>query len=251
MIALAERLTRRARRRVFVVLTAGALGLAVPVWVPRLLATLPAFQVAEVRVAGTRYVAPAEITRLARLTTEASVWDDRSEWEARVRAHPMVRDATIRRHGFRALEIVVVEKRPVALVATPELLPVNAEGRLLPIDVADARLDLPVIGGIADVVDDTVRDPAVRELAGVIDRLARADADFASVVSEVSYTEDGSYRFLMLPSADAGVVLLPRERPVRALERVSLALGQVTDPRVVRADARFSGQVVLTRAEGR
>jgi len=251
VIALADRITRRSRRRLFVALTAGGLGLAVPVWVPMVLSTLPAFRVGEVRVVGTRYVPPDEIERLAAVTHDASVWDDPSTWETRIRAHPMVREATVRRQGFQTLEIVVVEKRPIALVATPELRPINAEGRVLALDAPRARLDLPVIGGVTELEGDLVSDSSVRELANVIDRLDRANAEFVSVISMAGYASDGSYRFLMLPSAEAAVVLLPRKEPVRALRRVSLALGQIADPRVARADARFTGQVVLTRAEGR
>lgn len=244
-------LTRRGRRRLFVIATAGLLGLSVPAWVPRLLATLPAFRVEQVEVIGTRYVPPDEVKALVDLDPEASVWDDLDAWGARVRAHPMIREATVRREGLHSVQVVVVEKRPVALVATPELRPVNADGVLLPLDPAKAELDLPIIRGEPAIEGDEVADPAVRELARLLDALDRAQPAFLSVVSEVAFADDGGYEFLMLPSADAGTVLLPRERPLRALSRISFALGQVDDPRVRRADARFAGQVVLTREEGR
>jgi len=146
---------------------------------------------------------------------------------------------------------VVIEKRPVALIATPELRAVNGDGRVLPIEPSEAALSLPIISGITEVNGDLVLDDQVRELAGALDRLDRADADFVSIVSEVSIAPDGGYRFLMLPTADAASVLLPSQDPVAALRRVSLALGQIEDRRVVRADARYRRQVVLTRSEGR
>ncbi len=251
MTSLAARMTRRTRRRLIVILTAGMLGFAMPIWVPRLLATLPAFRVTEVHVVGTRYVPPDEIKALAGITSDASVWDDPEVWEGFVRAHPMVREATVRRHGFRSIEIVVVEKRPVALVATPELRPINGEGRLLPLEPFEVGLDLPIISGVVETDGESVTDSGVRELASVLDRLDRANPEFVSIVSEVGYAPDGGYRFSMLPGAEAAIVLLPREDPVRALDRVSIALGQIDDQRVERADARFTGQVVLTRAEGR
>ncbi len=251
MRARLARLTRRGRRRLFVVSTAGILGGGAPLWVPQMLATLPAFSVREVVVVGTRYTPPDEIKRLAGIEVDASVWDDPRIWEDRVRQHPMVRDVDVRREGLRTLEIAVVEKRPVALVATPELRPVNGEGRVLPLDPAEAHLDLPVIGGLANVEGEVVADAGVRELALLLEELNRANAEFVSVVSEVSRTPEGAYRFVMLPSADAGVVLLPREDPVLALDRVSIALGHIEDERVAHADARFAGQVVLKRAEAR
>jgi len=251
VIPFIDGLSRRSRRRILVVLMSGFLGLGVPIWVPRVLATLPAFRVAEVRVLGTRYVPPDEIERLAGFGPDASVWDDPAAWESRIRAHPMVLDASVRRHGLGALDIVVVERRPVALVATPELVPVNGDGRVLPLDGPEARLDLPIIAGITEVEGDRVVDPGVQELALVMGRLARANAEFASVISEVAFAAKGGYRFSMLRGAEVGVVFLPLEDPVGALDRVSVALGLMSDPRVARADARFTGQVVVTRAEGR
>lgn len=251
MIAFAARVTRRTRRQLIVISTAAVMGIALPIWAPRLLSTLPAFHVREVTVVGTRHVPPDEIKRLAGITAEASVWDDPEVWEGLVRAHPMVRDATVRRHGFRSIEIVVVEKRPVALVATPELRAINGEGQLLPLEPFETGLDLPIINGVVETDGERVTDPAIRELAALLDRLYRASPEFVSIVSEASYAPDGGYRFSLLPGAEASVVLLPRKDPLRALDRVSIALGQIGDRRVQRADARFTGQVVLTRAEGR
>jgi len=239
-------LTRRGRRRLFVALAAGLVGLSVPLWVPRLLAVLPAFRVEHVHVLGTRYVAPDEVTHLMALDPGASVWDDVEPLERQVRAHPMIRDVMIGRKGLHTLEVVVVEKRPVALVATPELRPVNGDGRVLPLEPSESDLDLPIIQGQAVLEDEVVEDPRIREIAGVLEALERSDPEFMSVVSQVGGAPDGGYRFLMLPNADAGAVLLPPNDPARALRRVSLALGQIDDPRVDRADARFAGQVVLT-----
>jgi cell division septal protein FtsQ len=244
-------LTRRDRRRLVVIAGAGLIGLSVPLWVPRLLSALPAFQVEQVTVVGTHYVPPDEITRLIALEPDASVWDRVDPLEERIRAHPMVRDATVRREGLHGLSVAVIEKRPIAFISTPELRAVNGAGRVLPIEPADAALSLPVISGVTEVEGDLVIDEATRELADVLDRLDRADSDFVSVVSEASMAPDGGYRFIMLPNADAGSVFLPSADPVSALERVSLALGQIEDPRVERVDARFSRQVVLTRAGGR
>jgi hypothetical protein len=244
-------LTRRGRRRLFVIAVAGLVGLSVPRWVPRLLATLPAFRVEQISVLGTRYVAPDEIKRLIAVSPDASVWDDVERLADRVRAHPMIREATVRRDGLHGLSVTVVEKRPVALVATPELRPVNGDGRLLPLRPAEAALDLPIVQGVTDVEGSMVTDPGVRLLAGVLDALDRSDPDFVSVVSEASIDPDGAIHFRMLPTADAGEVLLPAGDPVEALRRVSLALGRVPDRRVDRADARFDRQVVLTGGDAR
>ncbi|MCY3699766.1 MAG: FtsQ-type POTRA domain-containing protein [Gemmatimonadetes bacterium] len=244
------RITRRGRRRLLFALMVAAIGLSVPIWVPRLLTTLPAFQISELRVVGTEHIPPDEIRALA-LTPDASVWDDPATWEARVRSHPMVREATVHRESFRTLEIAIVERRPVALVATPELRPVSGDGYLLPLEPSAASLDLPIVRGPAETDSGFVADPGMRELILALSRMDRTRSDFMSLVSEVGPAAEGGYRFLLLPGAGADVVFLPRDEPLRALDRVSIALGQIEDRRVVRADARFRGQVVLTRVEER
>ncbi|WP_419940928.1 cell division protein FtsQ/DivIB [Candidatus Palauibacter sp.] len=246
-----RRMTRRGRRQLLVVLIAVATGFSVPIWVPRILATLPAFRIEEVRVVGTNHARPDEVRRLAAIAPDASVWDDPRPWESRVREHPLVREATARGSGFRALEISVVEERPVALVATPELRPASRDGRLLPLDPSSAGLDLPIIPGPVETDGDFVADPRMRELIATLERMDRTRRDFISLVSEVGPADEGGYRFLLLPGAGADVVLLPREDPLGALDRVSIALGQIEDRRIACADARFTGQVVMTRAEAR
>lgn len=243
------RMARRTRRQLLVVLIAALCGFSVPVWVPRLLSTLPVFRFVEVRVAGTQIVRPDEVRRFAGVDPEASVWDDPQPWEARAREHPLIREATARRLDSRVLEITVVEERPVALVATPELRPVGGNGWLLPLDLSSEWLDLPILSGLAETEEGFVADADTRELTALLDRLHRTRRDFISLVSEVGAADRGGYRFLLLPGAGAEVVLLPREGALRALDRVSIALGQVEEGRVARADARFGDQVVLTRAE--
>ena len=245
------RITRRGRRRLLLGLMVASIGFSVPIWLPRLLATLPAFHISEVRVIGTEHISPDEITGLAAVAPDASVWDDPATWEARVRVHPMVREATARREGFHTLEIAVVERRAVALVATPELRPVSGDGYVLPLEPSYASLDLPIVRGPVEMESGFVTDPETRELISALARMDRTRSDFMSLVSEVGPAAEGGYRFLLLSGAGAEVVLLPRDQPLRALDRVSIALGQIEDRRVARADARFRGQVVLTRVEER
>jgi cell division septal protein FtsQ len=237
--------TRRARRRLFVVGTAALIGGTLPLWVPHLLSRLPAFRVARVEVVGTRYVAPDEIVRLAAVDPHASVWDDTGPWELAVEAHPLVQDAHVRRRGLRTLEIRVTEDRPIALVATPALVPVNVEGRVLPLDPTEVALDLPVLGGTWNVDHGSLTEAEPRRLAALLGELEAYDASFVEQVSEVTYRLDGSVEILMLPAARTASILLPADAPLRGLRRVELALGDASAKSVSVADARFAGQVVL------
>lgn len=238
-------MTRRTRRRLFVLAVFAVAGLLVPVWAPRLLATLPAFRVERIEVLGTHHVPPDEVVRRANVDPDASVWDDPTLWERRVRSHPLIREARVHRRELRALEILVVEERPVALAATPELVPVNERGRILPLDPAEAALDLPVLRGTAEVEDGRLAEGSARILAGVLGRLESYDPAFVGRVSEVGLLADGAVEIRMLEPTEPGRILLPPGDPVAALRRVELALGEVGEDRVRRADARFAGQVVL------
>ncbi len=246
-----RRITRRGRRKLLLALMAAAIGFSVPIWVPRLLATLPVFHITDLEIIGAEHAAAEEIRQLAAVAADASVWDDLATWENRVRAHPMVREATARRRGFNALQIAVVERRPVALVATPELRAASGDGYILPLEASSVPLDLPIVRHPIETENGFVTDPEIRELILALERMDRTRSDFLSLVSEVGPAAEGGYRFLLLPGAGADIVLLPRDEPLHALDRISIALGQIEDRRVARADARFRGQVVLTRVEER
>jgi hypothetical protein len=228
-----------------VIATTALIGGTLPLWVPQLLARLPAFRVAHVKVIGTRYVPPDEIVRLAAVDPQASVWDDTEPWEEAVEAHPLVSDAHVRRAGLRTLEIRVIEDRPVALAATPALVPVSADGRVLPLDPTEVGLDLPVLGGTWSVDHDRLTEAEPRRLVALLSELEAYDAAFISLVSEVNGRSDGSIEIRMLPAARTARILLSPEAPLRGLQRVELALGDASAANVSVADARFAGQVVL------
>lgn len=243
-------MNRRTRRRILVVATAAAVGLSAPFWAPPLLARMDAFRVEKVGVTGVRYCPPEEILRRADVAATASVWDDPSRWEARVREHPLVRDARVVRAGRHRLQIQVTEVEPVALVATPELVPVDGRGRTLPLDPAGSRLDLPILGGAGDIRDGRVAEGDTRRLLETLVRLREAEPGFVEQASEFRGLEDGGVEVWMSVDAPgAAKVLLPESDPVRALGRVQMALGAHDGEPVAAADARFDGQVVLRLEE--
>lgn len=242
-------MNRRARRRLYVLAVAALAGVGAPTWAPPLLSGVPAFRVEEVEVVGARYVPPDEIARLAAVEEGASVWDDPGPWEARVREHPLVRDARIRRAGLHRVEIRVDEREPVALAAVPEVVPVSAEAAVLPLDPAESALDLPLVTGPGRVVEGRLRGGLAGELLEVLARLRRHDPGFVEQISELRPLRGGNVEILLRGGAPAGRILLPISDPLRALRRVELALARHGEgrrgSRVAWADARFDGQVVL------
>ena len=231
---------------------AAAVGLGAPLWAPPLLSGVELFRVEKVEVTGVRYVPPAEVLRRADVEEGASVWDEPSGWEARVRAHPLVRDAEVVRTGIRRLEIRVREVEPVALVSTPELTPVDRRGRGLPLDPTRGGLDLPILGGDPAVEDGRVTGPDVVSLLEILVALAEAEPGFVREASEFRLPADGGVEvFMASGEGTARRILLPREHPVQGLARVEMALGEHGGTsNLASADARFEGQVVLRRKGG-
>jgi cell division septal protein FtsQ len=125
----------------------GSLVLVAAIWFggPRLLRQLDLFRVRRVEIEGARYLAPATITRVLALGRNASVFDDLSEKERRLRGLSGVRAAGVGRRLPGTLIVTVAEIEPVALIPRRgALTPVDDRGRVLPYDPAQVAPDLPI-----------------------------------------------------------------------------------------------------------
>jgi cell division septal protein FtsQ len=213
------------------------------------LSTVPAFRVAGIDVTGTRFVAPEAARSLAAVLPEASVWDDHSEAEGRLEAHPLVEEARIRRQGFSQLTIHVREVRPVALVSAPALEPVDGEGAILPLDPSQHSLDLPILLH-ATVEGGRVSDEDSRRALAVIERLDALSPEFVHRVSEIRRAPGDAIEFLLLEGSHVERVLLPLDDAELAFLRAEDAIGQCSERgRVISVDARFRDQVVVELRE--
>jgi cell division protein FtsQ len=182
-------LRRWARRSAFGL--AAILILAAPWWGRATLRRLEFFRVRRVEIDGTRYVSPDQIVQRLSIDTTTSLWDDVATLERRVRQHPSVRDVRIERRLPGTLLVRVTENLPVALVqAAAGLVPVDAEGRSLPINPATADVDLPVL---------TTRDTLALRLLGELRE--RAPALFARI-GEVRRLQRGGPFFLLFRLTD-------------------------------------------------
>ncbi len=238
-------MNRRTRRRLAVVATAAAVGVLSPTWGPALLRNVPIFQVEEVRVTASRFVPEAEVRKMAALDSTDSVWDDMRAREERLAAHPLIVDARIRRAGLHRLAVAVDEVRPVALVSNPELVPIDQDGRSLPIDPAGRPLDLPILGG-AELADGRVEPEAARRALDVLEQVSALDSAFTRRISELRPLRGSSVEFVLLPGSPLERVVLPFRDPAEAFLRVggAVSLAEARGP-VREADARFENEVVI------
>ena len=207
---------------------------AIPWWGPAILRRFDFFRVRRVEVVGTRYVGPEQIVQRLRIDSTASLWDDVSVLEQRVRQHPSVRDVRIERKLPGTLLVRVTENLPVALVQAPAgLVPVDAAGRSLPINPATSDVDLPVLA---------TRDTLVLRLLGELRE--KAPALFVRI-GEVRRLEGG------------GLLLRLTEQPGRdVLAATDVTADRLTDVipveqdlarrslRAAELDLRFRDQVV-------
>lgn len=113
---------------------------------PRLLSTLEYFHVQTVQLEGARFLTPTAVIAALGTDTSASVFDDPSRFEARVESIPLVSNARVRRRLPGTLIVSIVERTPVALIATRDgFRGVDSAGTRLPIDPAVSAFDAPVV----------------------------------------------------------------------------------------------------------
>lgn len=228
-------------------LAAACLGV-VAAGVPRARAALrgmETFRVGELQLSGGRYLTLEEAVLAASVPRDASVWDDPAPWEERLAAHPLVRTARVRRRLPATLVLVVEEREPVGLTPTPTLEPVDADGRILPLDPAAHAFDLPLLD--AGGREDEEEAAALAALAGEAARLGRVDPAFVARLSELTADERGD---LVARWDDTQVTFRFRPAvPARRLREGLLALSDQDARRGARrpatVDLRFADQVVV------
>lgn len=217
---------------------------------PRLLRRLEFFRVERVEVVGTRYMAPHDVLALSGITSASSLFDDADAWRAALEDHPLVAAVRVERDLPSTVVLHVTEAEPVAFVRTPELRPVDASGRLLPIDPAERSLDLPVLATTSRIGEDgRVADPASLALLDALNAVRGSEPMLAAAVSEVAPAADGAVRLVLGEPAHAEVLLPPHAGGLRLRQLGSTledlrARGEYG--RVRRIDARFHDQVVVS-----
>ncbi|MDT8435496.1 MAG: FtsQ-type POTRA domain-containing protein [Gemmatimonadota bacterium] len=245
-------MTRTTRRRLRVAAAGALLGVTAPLWGPRVLRGIPVFEVTSVEVEGARFVPEDEIRGRAAIDSAASVWDDAGPWERRVESHPLVDEARVRRRGPGRLAIQVREVRPVALAATPELLPVDEDGRVLEIDPARHGLDLPILAEAElEPGGRRLHDEAQRRALAALEELRVVDPEFPGRVSEIRVADAESLELLLVDGSRVERLVLPLRGPALAFRRAAAAIRAVEARGPVEtADARFAGQVVIRPRSG-
>lgn len=233
-------------RRAMVAALVAILGAGIAVGTPVALSKLDSFEVQEVRLEGTRFLERTEAIRTAGIGAGASVWDDSSEWERRLGEHILVERARVKRQLPHTLVLEVEESIPVALLPMPTLEPVDRHGRVLPIDPAQHRLDLPVLQATTSPGRaDFSSSAELKVLLSEVVRLREIDPELVRRASELAIDPRGDV-IVRLFSPEVEIrysAPIQATRLAEGLHALSDALKRTDDVRVV--DLRFEGQVVV------
>lgn len=238
----------RRRNVVRGILAAGVLAVAAAAIdvAPGVLRLVPAFDVETVEVTGTRFLEPYAVVRAAGLDRPASLFDDADAWRVGVLTLPLVEEVRIRRRIPATVQVHVREVEPVALVEEGWLRPVDASGRLLPLEPAGIVLDLPVIAGVL-VKNGRVAGPAGVSAVATLTALAVRAPELADRISQIEVTEAalriafrGQALEAVLPRHPSRVELLQ----LRLAHADLRARGELDQVRTI--DVRFRDQVVVS-----
>ena len=217
---------------------------------PDILARFARFRVSAVEVRGVRYLDAEEIRRWIPVYQD-DLGGARS-LQKRLRTHSLVADATVLVLPGDTVEIVIREREPVALVATPALNPVDPMGEHIPIDPVFHRLDLPILRPIERQVGTLTipEQQQIQAMAAEVHRLGELHPDFARSVSEVAWTPQGTLaaRFSRTEAVLHFAPPLTVRRLRQGLAALADAVSRAPEGRVTVADLRFQDQVVVRHA---
>lgn len=207
---------------------------------------------ARIAVTGAQQVPADTLVALARVDTGAVLYDlDPVLLEDRLRRHPWVASARVRRLPTGTLALHVQERTPVALVLDAHGRPdryLDGTGAQLPL-VPGAAFDVPLVRGLDEPYHPVrpVQQPALR---GLLAALARLDPATEALVAEVDLRPPGEVWLHTTPAAGhpSIPVRLGREAFDRKLARLRAFWRQAVlprpDTRFRQIDLRFDGQIV-------
>lgn len=240
----------RARTRWLLLACAASAVTSVAAGAPAMLRRMDSFKVERVEIRGTKYFGAYDALVLTGISRTSNVFDEFGPWRIRLLRHPMVLDAQIERELPNTIKVEITETEPLALVRTPELQPVDARGRALPIDPAAMDLDLPVLVRETNAnAAGYFTDPPTRHALAVLNLLRSQDQRLYGWVSEAGTAANQGLLLRLRQPAGAQVLVAADPRALR-LRELEVTLSDLSArgelPRLKSIDARFRDQIVVS-----
>ena len=241
-------------RRWIVFSTVAALLTTAAASAPRLLRRFDSFNVDHVEIRGTRYLQPYDALMQSGISKTSNIFDDFEPWRKRLLQHPLVLHATIERQLPGTVRVAITETEPVALARTPELTPVDARARALPIDATRTDLDIPLLSLPSQPnAKGIFADAATTQVVAVLATLRERDARLFSWVSEAGPSPDHGVQLALRTPLGAEAFVSANVRTLR-LQELELTLADLAARgelgRLKRIDARFHDQIVVALNPG-
>ena len=241
-------LPRGAFLAVLLTVLGGIVGAA---WGRSVLARIPLFDVRNIEVVGTRWIAPDSVLQRAAIARDASVWDDFSAVETRLTEHPLVNEAQVFRAGFTTVRVVVDEVEPLALVGVPELRPVRGDGTVLPLEPWKVSVDLPVLTAAARLENHTsLKAGRARTALEIFNAVHELDPGLTALVSDFDLAASGGLEMNLAASQPAARLTLPAEVDERLVMRIRATLADLRHRGIDASalEARYANQIVVRLA---
>jgi cell division protein FtsQ len=208
--------------------------------------------VKKILVAGNRVVDTNEILQLAHVTPGEKIYDlDLMVIQRNVESHYFLKDVMVERDLPSTIKISVVERTPIAMMNTADLLYIDPDGVVLPHSISRELFDLPVISNLPAgsniAVGTTLRNPDVLEALDILSTARMVSKELYYLISEIRLRNGGD---IVLYTADGGVpILYGRGDSPGKLVRLETFWNSVVRERGTASlqyiDLRFQDQIVV------
>ena len=206
--------------------------------------------VSEVRVEGNALLSERAILKRSGITSGTGLFDvDLFAVRRRLLEDPFVKDAEVRRDAPGAVLVTVMERVPVAAIASVPMRLVDRDGWVMPLVLSGRVIDVPVISGHLGLTDVTpgkqAASPALErgiEMAVVLQQMYSANGR----ISEIHLTEA---KEIILLTAEGGIPVLAGhdrlEEKIRSFDAFWKQVVMRNDSQHLRLiDVRYQGQVI-------
>lgn len=210
-------------------------------------------QVGRIAVDGNQRLSTGEVLALLDgLRGQNIVWADLDEWRRRLLASPWVRDAALRRSLPSTVQVMVFERRPMAIGrVNGEMYLVDDRGVIIDLYGPQyADFDLPIVDGLAASPNDagSMTDEARAELAARLIASLGTHPAIARRLSQVDVSD--LHNAAVILSGDSAVIQLGEDQFLPRLESY-LGLAAALRERVADIDSvdlRFDDRIYVRPA---